>query len=120
MISYDSYKVLHLSFILLFFGSLGLVASHSPWVMKKSGKIVIGLVSFFILVAGMGLIARLGFKHAQAFPKWINIKIINWFLINGLLLLLFKIKNSQFRALCFALIMAIGLLSIWVVLNKPA
>jgi uncharacterized membrane protein SirB2 len=76
MISYDVYKLLHLCFILTFFSSLGFIASNHEMIVKKGFKILVGVISFLIFVAGMGLIARLGFKHGEGFPLWINLKII--------------------------------------------
>ena len=82
MISYETYKSLHIFFILSFFSSLGFVSCGSQLLQKKLGKWMVGLASFLIMVAGMGLIARLGFTHGKPFPFWVNLKIGNWILIN--------------------------------------
>lgn len=119
MISYQTYKMLHLFFILSFFSSLGFAASASPWLARRSWKIAIGLVSFLILVAGMGLIARLGFKHGEGFPLWINLKFGFWFFINFCFVLLFKVKSPRLKGILAALILLGGLCAVWVVMNKP-
>ncbi|MGZ3787779.1 MAG: hypothetical protein ACXVLQ_04610 [Bacteriovorax sp.] len=119
MISYETYKTLHLFFIMSFFASLGFVASDSALFSKKGGKIFAGLSSFLILAAGMGLIARLGYKHGQAFPKWINLKIASWFLINILFILLFKLKSSAQKALVSLVILLMGWATVWIVIHKP-
>jgi len=119
MITYETYKTLHLFFILTFFSSLGFVATSSSYFTKKTAKIIIGFISFLIMVAGMGLIARLGFKHGQAFPLWLNLKFAAWILINILFVSLFKLKTLNQKALVCALILLIGFWAIWVVLNKP-
>lgn len=73
---YEVYKLLHLAMIFLFIGSfgIGLFASENP----KWNKIMQGVVSFLIFVAGMGLIARLGFPHGEPWPTWIKVKIGIW------------------------------------------
>lgn len=119
MISYETYKTIHLFFVLIFFSSLGFVASSSPYFAKKSAKIIAGLVSFMIMVAGMGLIARIGFKHGQAFPLWLNLKFVAWILINILFVSLFRLKTFNQKAMASSLILLIGLGAVWVILNKP-
>lgn len=119
MISYETYKALHLFFILSFFSSLGFVSYHSPLIEKKLGKWMVGLASFLIFVAGMGLIARLGFKHTEPFPLWIKLKIINWVVINILFVSLFKIKTIQYRAVLISILLMLAWFGIWVAINKP-
>ena len=76
MFSYEFYKVLHLSSILLFSGTLGIsFALDSP---PKWIKILSGLSSLLIFVAAMGLMARLGISHKGAWPPWILIKLTLW------------------------------------------
>ncbi len=119
MISYETYKFLHLFFIITFFASLGLAASASPLIANKTGKIITGVISFLIFVAGMGLIARLGFKHNQGFPLWIYLKMLNWLVINILFVFLFKLENLKHKAIISLLILLIGATTTWVVINKP-
>jgi hypothetical protein len=83
------------------------------------GKWMVGLVSILILVAGMGLIARLGFKHNQAFPLWIKLKITNWVIINVLFIGLFKIKVIEYKAVLTSIILALAWFSVWLAINKP-
>lgn len=119
MISYETYKLLHLIFIMTFFASLGLVASSSTLIKGILGKVLVGLVSFLILVVGMGLVARLGFKHGQAFPLWISLKIGLWFFINVLLVYLFKLKSNMQKGIVLAVILIMGWIAVWVIINKP-
>lgn len=79
MISYQLYKVLHISFIffiLTFIASMLLGNFTAKW-----PKILAGVSGLLILVTGMGLIARLGFKHDEPFPLWIWGKFIFWLLL---------------------------------------
>ena len=119
MISYETYKLLHLIFILTLFCSLGFAASSSSFMTKPFAKIILGLVSFLLFVAGMGLIARLGFKHGEGFPFWIYLKMTLWILLNFLLFMIFKFKNLKLKILMAVLMLLTGWSAIWVVLNKP-
>jgi len=119
MISYEFYKTLHIFFIVCLFSSIGFVSCGSKLIQKKLGKWMVGMASFLILVAGMGLIARLGFKHDQAFPLWIKLKITNWLIINLLFIGLFKIKVIEYKAVLTSIILALGWFAIWLAINKP-
>ena len=119
MISYETYKLLHLIFITTFLTVIGL-ASHSTGIFhKKSGKILMGILSFLIFVAGMGLIARLGFKHSEPFPLWVKLKMLNWFVVNILAFGLIKTNQSKLKVVFTILILVIGWSSIWIAINKP-
>lgn len=119
MIGYETYKWLHILLILIFFTSLGFVASSKEFMQKKSGKIILGLVSFLIMVAGMGLIARIGLKHGEPFPIWIILKFVAWLLINVFFVLLFKMKEAKVKLILTLLILLTGSAAAWVAINKP-
>ena len=76
---------------------MGAIISEGRWVPNKTFKIITGLLSFFIFVGGMGLIARLGFKHGEAFPAWIMIKIGMWLVFNISLVCLFRVEQKKFK-----------------------
>ena len=119
MISYETYKLLHLIFITSFLTVLGFNAQTTTGTQGKSRKMIIGLISFLIFVAGMGLIARLGFKHSQPFPLWIKLKMLNWFVINLLTIGIFKTTKTKFKLMLVFIILIIGWSSIWIAINKP-
>ena len=119
MISYETYKMLHLFALLSVFTGIGFVAQSAPILDKKWGKMVLGFFSFMIFVAGMGLVARIGIKHGESFPHWILIKIFNWFLLNVLFVLLFKCKKISHKGLIAGSMLLVGWLSIWVVIHRP-
>ena len=100
MISYETYKILHIFTILITVSAMGAVISEGRWIPNKKFKIAIGVLSFLIFVGGMGLIARLGFKHGEPFPAWIMIKIVMWMLFNLALVLLFKVEQKKYKVLC--------------------
>ncbi|MBY0415906.1 MAG: hypothetical protein K2Q18_17165, partial [Bdellovibrionales bacterium] len=71
MISYETYKILHIFTLFMVISAMGVIIAEGRWIPNKTFKIVIGLLSFFVFVGGMGLIARLGFKHGEPFPSWV-------------------------------------------------
>lgn len=100
MISYETYKILHIFTLLMTISAIGGVIAEGRWIPNKSFKITIGVLSFLIFVAGMGLIARLGIKHGEAFPVWIFVKIIMWVIFNIALVGLFKVQHKKAKILC--------------------
>jgi hypothetical protein len=74
--SYEFYKVIHLYSLFLFFAflCLQLIAHYQ----EKWLKISTGILTLFIFVSGMGLLARLGVKHAEPWPLWVWIKVLVW------------------------------------------
>lgn len=99
--------------------SLGFAVNETSIFQKPKGKILLGIVSFLIFVAGMGLVARLNMKHSEAFPLWTRLKVGIWILINLSLLFLLKIKETKLKKLLAAAILCSGMVAVWVAINKP-
>ncbi|MGZ3713295.1 MAG: hypothetical protein ACXVBE_16135 [Bdellovibrionota bacterium] len=75
---YEVYKVMHLVAIFIFLsGAAVLLLSKTR---SKFWTITTGVASFFILLAGMGLVARL----QVGFPPWVVAKMVIWLVVTGL------------------------------------
>lgn len=83
--SYQVYKLFHyLGIMLLFFGFGGvLIPTLSGYKLQGKAKIMAfmthGLGMLLILVAGFGMLARLGL--GEGIPSWVYVKIVVWLLL---------------------------------------
>lgn len=79
--SYQLYKVIHLAAIFVFLSGVAVLLLSD----KKTlfWKVTTGVASFFILLGGMGLMARL--YPGQGFQQnWILVKLVIWLVVTGL------------------------------------
>lgn len=114
--SYEFYKLLHIVSIIVFVSGIGLslVANYSA----KFNKILTGISSLLIFVAGMGLIARLGFPHGEPWPAWLHVKITIWALvaIGGPIM---NKRVSKGKAAIFYGIILLVTCAAYTAINKP-
>jgi hypothetical protein len=83
MISYEIYKILHIVSIITFFLCTG--AQLFRPIPSRLLSILIGVTSFLVLVAGMGLLARIGVSHGSALPLWIYLKLAAWLILSAMI-----------------------------------
>ena len=116
--SYLTYKILHLVAILFLFTSLGSLAVLGRTVdhrLRKLAGIVHGISVMVILVAGFGLLARLGFFGS--IPTWAWLKMGVWLL---LALAAWPLRRRPEWALALWLLLpALGGVAAWLAVAKP-
>lgn len=77
--SYEFYKIFHLiSLFFLIFLAGGSLRANAQ---EKWEKILSGVLSFFVLVSGMGLLARIGVSHGEPWPLWAMLKVVLWLVL---------------------------------------
>ena len=100
MISYETYKILHLFTLFMVISAMGGIIAEGRWIPNRLFKWTVGFVSLLVFVGGMGLIARLGFKHGEPFPTWVIVKITCWVILNISLVLLFRVQDKTVKLMC--------------------
>lgn len=121
MISYEIYKILHITGILMvFIGLAGILAARMivPQIPDRTRRLFFllhGLGLIIALVAGFGLAARLGI--ARSMPMWVYAKILIW-LVLGASIALAKRKGQMGAPIIF-LFLALGSTAAWLAITKP-
>lgn len=118
MISHEVYEFLHISLVLLFFFGLTLSFFCSSEKCSKRPKILAGVASLLIFVAGMGMMARLGIGHGESWPLWIKIKMTVWALLAiGGPLLAKRVQHK--KGLAFSGLFLLFLIAIYAAIFQP-
>lgn len=122
MIPYAVYKVIHLVGVMMIYMSLGAVTLHvingggrdHSW--RKPVMITHGIGLIFSLVAGFGLLARLGFVQGPT-PTWVWLKVGIWLVFGGLTAVL--VRQKQLAKPVWALTLVLGAFAAYLAGNKP-
>ena len=95
MITYATYKVIHIFGILLLIFSLGGLCLYSihggtrePNQGRKLVAITHGIGLLIVLVGGFGLLARLGISPGSSWPIWVWLKFGIWILFGAMTMLI--------------------------------
>ncbi len=116
--SYNFYKILHLTAIFVIFLSLGAavvrsVAADSNIRIKKFFGAMNGLGLLVAFFAGFGLIAKLGL----GFDGWILVKLVIWVVLGGSLAI---VNRKPELAIPVALMsIVLGALAAYLAVTKP-
>jgi uncharacterized membrane protein SirB2 len=119
---YELYKLLHVAGLILLFLSLGGMSLHTlnggtkdNNTSRKLLAITHGVALLLMLVAGFGLLARLGF--ATAWPLWVWPKLAIWLALGAASAFVYR-KPALARILWF-LLPLIGIIGAAVAIYKP-
>lgn len=124
MFSYNAYKVLHLFGVLLLFVSLGGLTLHAlnggTKETNRSRKLVAishGLALFLVVLAGFGLLVRIGVGHGAGLPGWVWGKLAIWALMGAALVIPYR-KPEWARGM-WLLLPVLGGAAAWLAIYKP-
>lgn len=112
--SYEFYKILHLIGLVTLFISLGALA-YIPLEKRKPFMAIHGIASVVMLVAGFGLLARLGM--ARDMGMWVYLKIVIWLALGATPVIL-KRKPQLAMPVTLASI-ALGAVAAYLAILKP-
>jgi len=116
--SYEFYKMLHFIGIFLVFLSIGGTVVKSQMqapsdTFKKLLMINHGVGLLLLLVAGFGLLARLGI----GFPGWVIVKIVIWLVLGALVVVIRR--NPGQSTIWWYLALAFGFIAAYLAVYKP-
>jgi hypothetical protein len=116
--SYQFYNIAHVVGVIVLFSALGALAATAGSTsapLRKIASVAHGISLAVILVAGFGLLARLGFFGD--IPAWAYVKMVLWGVL-GLVVLPLKRKPELAPAL-WLLMPVVGSLAAWMAIVKP-
>ncbi|HKQ60971.1 MAG TPA: hypothetical protein VJS92_06750 [Candidatus Polarisedimenticolaceae bacterium] len=113
MLSYETWKVVHLAAGLLLFAALGgLVVARQRLQSMLHGVALLGL-----LVAGFAILAKLQIYAPGAWPAWVWIKLVAWLLLGASPVAL---KRAPDRAgWVLTAMVLLGAIAAWAAVAKP-
>jgi hypothetical protein len=112
--SYQFYKVLHVVSLFLLFTSLA-AAAFAPQDKRKPWVALHGVATVIALVAGFGLLARLGLM--KGLPGWVHVKLVIWLALGVMPFILRKANHLALPLLLVSVLL--GAAGSYVAVNKP-
>ena len=102
------YQVLHIvgiSMVFLGYGALlaRSIAAPENVPVRKLGSRTSGIGLLFILVAGFGLVAKLGYNYTET---WILVKFAIWLLLGGLIVLINRKPHLAMLIWCLLIVLS--------------
>ena len=122
MLTIVTYKVIHITGLILVFMSLGAVAllatsggsrKDNPWRVRIGMCHGIGL--FLLLLSGFGMLAKLGLFHAL--PIWVMTKLAIWLLIGAALTLTYRCQRKA--SAVWWMVIVLGIAAAYLGIYKP-
>ena len=101
------YQVLHIVGISMVFLGYGALLARSMAApenvsVRKLGSITSGIGLLLILVAGFGLVAKLGYNYDET---WILVKFVIWLILGGLIVLINRKPQLAMLLWCFLIVL---------------
>jgi len=122
--SYSFYIVLHVTGFVFAFTALGGTAVANAAGLDRDANparkvlaITHGVGMLFVLVAGFGLMARIGVMHGSMWPVWLLGKFAVWLVVGAAPILLNRVQGVGVPALLLLPLLATG--SAWLAKAKP-
>ncbi len=121
MITYQAYTVLHVVGVLFVFFGFGAslmqlkVDEAAQKTLRRWTGILHGAGLLLLLVAGFGLLARMGIHWP--WPAWVWGKVVIWLALGGVIALYKRGVGAE--AARIALVLALGTLAVWLAVYKP-
>ncbi len=115
--SYEVYKILHLLAVLFLYLSLGAAvatAGSANLSLRRLGIATHGIAMLVIVVAGFGLLARLG---VGGVPGWAWAKLGVWLLL-GLAVIPLR-RRARWAPLLWFVLPVLGGFAAWLAVTKP-
>lgn len=116
--SYEFYNVVHVVGVIFLFSALGVLAAtagSSSAPLRRLAAIAHGVAVVVILVAGFGLLARLG--HFGDVPVWAYAKVGLWALLAVAVVPLKR--RPEWAPALWLLMPVIGSLAVWLAVTQP-
>lgn len=119
--SYEFYKVLHIIGAFAVILALGGLTLHimnggtRNYPHRRFIMITHGIALFLILVAGFGLLARLGLTSNM--PGWAWAKLVIWVLLGVIPAVIYR--KTQLAMVNWFVILALAGAAAWLAINKP-
>ena len=120
MISFTTYKIIHLLGVFLILMSLGALCfhfingGHGKPAQKKFLAMGHGIGLLLAILGGFGMLAKQGITHSM--PGWVFAKLAIWLVLGGMLALI--PRRPQLAGTFWWLTVALGGLGGWIALTK--